>query len=257
MMSKKSLLDLPRITEKWPQCVIIGKRVTKEQARDIIRKTDYFFSYKYILGNDTEFVKELRTWMGMPPVWEYGLGQETFYDMNKNLEEWKRKEGILQLNHFNNDWISSSYVGGPSGWCHVNGVIGSNKNIGKWPSWEEVYDDLKTLGKEFPFLDITAYIMNCESCTGFSWEPHFKRKCLGGLHLYNGNIEVVDGIDPYDDVCKENEDYDHSWVDIPPRLKKEVEEVVTLVDIEDSYFQERCPTEHIFRIEEACEYFNL
>ena len=237
------------ITCKWPQCVIVGKKLTKEQAREVIIKTDLFFNSSWAGGNDEDYEKELRKRLNMPPLRSFdGSDGEDIYTQN---DVWQSTHGCLSLNYLNNNWISSCYVGGPNGWCHIDGTIHSNKNIGKWPAWNEIIEDLETLAHAFPFLDICLYIIDCESCCGWG-NDEYERKCIGGIHLCNGKLETVDPIDPFSEECKPTDNF-AGWDKISDTLKNEVASVVTPVD--NSYFNSRCPNEQIFKIEEAIEYF--
>lgn len=238
---------LKPITSKWPQCVITGKSVTIDQARTIISKTDSFFNSSLGGGNDDEYENELCIRLGMPLKYSYTQTGE--YDWEK-FNEWKEKHGSIGLTYLDNNWVSSCWIGGPNGWCHIDGRIFRNSNIGKWPSWDEVREDLKKLGKAFPFLDMYAYIIDCESCEG--WGDGVKRECLGGLHLKNGKVYEVKGIDPYSDKCREELKFNIFGDTVREDLRKEVKEVVGDVG---GYFQERCPGEHLFRMDEAVKYF--
>ena len=55
---------LDRGLPKWPQMLVTGASVTKEQALEIIRRTDSFFSYPH--GNDHAFVEEAVRLVGFP-----------------------------------------------------------------------------------------------------------------------------------------------------------------------------------------------
>lgn len=240
------ILTLSPITCKWPQAVIIGKKITKDQAREVLIKTDYFFTSDMPGGNDEKYDIELRKRLNMPPCWSYG--SDNTYEENV---AWQKEHGCLQLNYLDNNWISSCYIGGPNGWCHVDGTIFNNKNIGKWPEWSEVVEDLETLGKAFPFLDMTLYIIDCESGCGWG-DDAFERICIGGIHLCNGKLEIVGTIDPFSDVCKRT-NLCGLWDGLSESLKNEVASVIT--PVKNSYYDGRCPNEHIFKIEEAIEYF--
>jgi hypothetical protein len=63
-----------------------------------------------------------------------------------------------------NSWISTSFIGGPHGWCWPDGRIAYVDNVGKWPSVEAVLRDWSTLAEAFPFLDLAATLINGECC---------------------------------------------------------------------------------------------
>lgn len=252
------MLDRSKLKEvnvKWPQCIITGKSVTKEQAREILIKTDMFFTWTYPGGNDIGYSQLLRQALGMPPVYDYRNNDREAVDALFNANtQWRVNHDCLSLDHFDNNWISSCYAGGPNGWCHIDGTIGRNTNIGKWATWDEVIEDLEQLGEAFPFLDIEAHLIDCENCIGWDEEEKEQRVYLGGIHLVNGELENAEPIDPFSDVCKSNIDFSLFSSDtISDALKKEVASVVT--SVEHSCYESRCCREQIFKIEEAIEYF--
>lgn len=135
---------------KWPQMIVTGEPVTVEQAKEIIRRTDRAFTFPGG-GNNRKYLKWFRDTVRMPEDWqELGLFQE--------------KWGVIETQYVHNNWISSSYVLGPHGWCHPNGKIGFVDNIGKHPSVQDVLDDWNLLAKEFPFLKLAITLMSGEFC---------------------------------------------------------------------------------------------
>ena len=175
---------------KWPQCVIVGEKLTVDQAKEILVKTDAFF-YGYG-SNNVKYDKKM---------WE-----EIGYDEDADWEthqEWRNKHGMLDLNYLDNSFISSCYVGGVHGWCNPDGTIFDNQNIGKWPSWEEIYDDCEILAKNFPFLNMKVYLFNQEHDCEDMYD--YEKKCVGGFSIENGSVrelekeEFLDASSPY---CK-------------------------------------------------------
>jgi hypothetical protein len=162
-------LDLP----KWPALLVVGKPVTREQAMEIILRTDDL----YFSSNDRPFNKLLNEYF-----YDIEVTDESYSGENKaiakklNIEEkdynsiWDYKDQknaeikSLNLAYLQNSRIVSSWIGGAHGWCDWNGNIGtSNYNIGKWPSVEEVYNDWGQIAEAFPFLELTCQLQNSES----------------------------------------------------------------------------------------------
>lgn len=162
-------LDLP----KWPALLVVGKPVTREQAMEIILRTDDL----YFSSNDRSFNKLLNEYF-----YDIEVTDELYSGENKaiakklNIEEkeynliWDYKEQknseikSLNLEYLQNSRIVSSWIGGAHGWCDWNGNIGtSNYNIGKWPSVGEVYNDWVQIAEAFPFLELTCQLQNSES----------------------------------------------------------------------------------------------
>lgn len=138
---------------KWCQVIITGKKITEEQALEIIRRTDSFFVGGYG-GNDHDFDEQVEKICHIP---NYDDNFEDYIELNK---AWKEKWNTVFTSFIHNDWISSAYIHGPSGWCHPDGTIGYFYNIGKYPTIKSVCEDMDVLGKEFPFLDLEVTI--CE-----------------------------------------------------------------------------------------------
>ena len=177
-----STIDLP----KWPQMLVTGVPVTPEQAKEIIRRTDVFFVHAYG-GNNKNYINRIAVELGIPmrkASWSRPYENVQEIDTSKFFDEWTTTWGAISTNYVKNDWIGSSYIYGPYGWCHLDGTIGFVDNIGKWPSVSEVVEDWQTLLKEFPFLDVGVTIMDREHCEEFL-EP------LVSIVVKDGKVEVV------------------------------------------------------------------
>ena len=157
---------------KWPALLVVGKPVTREQAMEIILRTDDL----YFSSNDHSFNKLLNEYFyDIEITDEYYGGDSKAIAKKLNVEEndyksiWDYKEQknseikSLNLSYLSNSRIVSSWIGGAHGWCHWDGNIGtSNYNIGKWPSVEEVYNDWVQIAEAFPFLELTSQLQNSE-----------------------------------------------------------------------------------------------
>lgn len=150
------------VLPKWPQCQIKGSSVTKQQALDIIGRTDAFIcSLGDDCGNNHAFEADLNTLFQFPRI-----------SVDANKDEWKQymadrhqyqdKYGLLRLDYLATHWVSCCYFSGPNGWCHPDGTISWDLNIGKWPTMKEVIKDLKTIAAAFPYLDMQVTLMSDE-----------------------------------------------------------------------------------------------
>lgn len=151
---------------KWPMCFIEGKSITREQALEIILRTDYFLN-GFISGNDDIWKEAVRKAVLLPTDYRYEneWGDDSDLDWDakeKQQEDWKKAWGYEELYYLDNHWISSSYIGGPYGWCHPTGEIWHTHNIGKWPHCEEVINELAKIGRAFPFIEMTLTLYNGE-----------------------------------------------------------------------------------------------
>lgn len=140
------------ITTKWPALAIVGKSVTSEQADDILLRTwgGYFYS------NDDPWMQAVGAIMGIE---HKGFRQ---FDYQSEAACYKRLGGI-DLHYLGNERIMAARLGGPFGWCDWDGKIGCNSyNIGKWPSVDEVEEDLRAIAAAWPFLDFRMQLFDGE-----------------------------------------------------------------------------------------------
>ena len=147
---------------KWPQMIVTGSSVTKEQALEIIRRTDSFFGF-WQGGNNHEFIRQAKEILQMPDINDYSIPYEESFKRMEQFRDWRSAWGVIDTEYVVNSWISCSFIGGPHGWMHPDGSIGYSDNVGKWPSVEEVYNDWKKIAEAFPFLEIEATLMSGES----------------------------------------------------------------------------------------------
>ena len=186
-MNKLLKTSLP----KWPQCVIVGNKLEPEQALEIIRRTDTFFSHGG--GNNKQWNEQVEHILQIPqdPKRPLEENQESWEAYVKALEEhsgakanWCDSWGLVETEYIYNSWISSAYIGGPCGWCHPDGTILFGENIGKWPSVQDVVEDWEILLKAFPFLVVTCVLMDREHCES---DP----KPLVALKIRDKKIKLV------------------------------------------------------------------
>lgn len=139
---------------KWPQMIVTGEPVTADQAKDIIFRTDSFLTdpWEHAGGNDRHFTKLYRELSGLNTIeWE-------------DTTALRNKIGFIYTEYVTNDWGSCSFIYGAHGWCHPDGKIFFQDNVGKWPSVEEILDDWTRVAEAFPYLDLTVTLMSGESC---------------------------------------------------------------------------------------------
>ena len=154
---------------KWPAMVVTGKKVTKEQAMEILIRT---CSLSYICTNDREFKRKLYEYVyGVKSTGEeYSLYD--YFPKDFAAEEKARtsmhertKNFADELGYLKNSRIVSSWIGGPHGWCDWEGNIFCNTyNIGKHPSDEEVLADWILIAEAFPYLNLECQLFNGETC---------------------------------------------------------------------------------------------
>lgn len=137
---------------KWPRLLVAGEDVTREQANDILIRTNS----PYLSCNDKAWVRVVADAYGIP-LGEYG---DPDWRATRVVYE---QLGCLDLHYLSNDRVMSSWIGGPHGWCGWDGTIGcSSYNIGKWPTVEEVQEDLDAIAEAWPFLNLHLQLLTDE-----------------------------------------------------------------------------------------------
>lgn len=196
--ARQALSDVTLI--KWPQMIVTGASVTGEQAKEIIIRTDPFFSDTtlYAGGNDQEFTIRYQQQSGV-------LAAVSCSDQQIRERVQEAVDSVVKpipLDYLDNDWASSGFVYGPHGWCQPDGTIEYHDNIGKWPEAVELYDEWQSIARAFPYLSLFASFMDAESCdTDASVVLQFV--------IHEGVVRVVKGehapvareIRGADDVC--------------------------------------------------------
>lgn len=127
---------------KWPRLIVVGPPVTRDQAAEIIVRTDSWM----LSSNDRPWVRQVAEVAGIEL-------DEYHYASWNAIVPFRRSIGALDLEYMGNDRIMSAYIGGPHGWINWNGAIGaSDYNLGKWPRGEEVLADVEKIAAAWPFL---------------------------------------------------------------------------------------------------------
>lgn len=171
MTTRNELLD--RGLPKWPAFTVYGKRVTAEQAMEIIIRTDYVFGY--ISCNDRDWIRQIARVIGLPLTDDF-LG----YD-DKALRAFAEKIGHISTEYTSNHRVMSSYIGGPHGWIDWSGNVFCNSyNIGKWPSVEEVFNEWSKIAEAFPYLELTNQLFSGEAGSDEEIHPVVEFEVKGG-----------------------------------------------------------------------------
>lgn len=184
---------------KWPQCVIIGDKISIDQAREILSRTDTFFS-GYGSNNDS-WDEQVWDEIGLP-IWDPSFDIDDYVKYDEAMYKFRKSHRLLDLEFLNNSYISTCFIGGVHGWCHPDGTIHFWDNIGEWPSWEDIHKDCRILAKEFTFLNIKIYLFNQEgNCEEYYDYP---KECVGGFKIKNGRVYLMkksEYLDPHAPEC--------------------------------------------------------
>ncbi len=141
---------MKEITNKWPAMLITGEKVTEEQAMDIIIRTDEAVvnPNMYTFGNNQDFGKQ---WAKLIDV---------RYDYDESVYSRLECINFVSLEYLYNNLLSSCWMGGSHSWIWEDGSIFRFSNIGKWPSTEEVFDELKRIAQAFPYLKLKVTLFD-------------------------------------------------------------------------------------------------
>lgn len=186
-LKNKFNLDLP----KWPQLIIIGDKVSEDQAKEIIYRTDAFLhDIDGFGGNDREFRKAYSEHSNLSsfktPANVDGREFERYHW--DAYYKYKEKVGFLDLEYVYNRFAASSFIYGPAGFCHPDGKIYFSHNVGKWPSVEDVYNDFVKIAQAFPFLNMQAALYS-----GEEWhdDEDGVKEFVVGFKISNGHVEMT------------------------------------------------------------------
>lgn len=146
-----------------------GRPVTREQAFEIIRRNDNFF-YK------------------IDKIWK---SEEFFHSIN-----------------FVNQLINSRHSPYGYGWIHVDGTVGCNGIIGKYPTLDEILHEWTVLLSQFPELDLIIALTNLNEgpdlieyetgcdISGIFWhedyDDMFYRYVECGIYVHDKKIQILD-----------------------------------------------------------------
>lgn len=135
---------------KWPRLLVVGAPVTPEQAEEILIRT----ANLYLLAvNDQAWNAYVTQTFGLAPG-PYGTAtSDSIRAVTEELD-------MVPLTLLYTSRISSSWIGGPHGWCDWEGRIGTTTyNVGRHPDRETVLAEWALIAAAFPFLDLTAQLL--------------------------------------------------------------------------------------------------
>lgn len=152
---------MPAFT-KWPRLLVVGEHVTREQANEILVRTDNWSP----ATNDRAWeqtIDDLAAEFGRPIPPKPASTPGIYLAYCEAMRSWEESLGILDLEYMDNVRIASAWLGGPYGWCDWDGRIGcSTYNIGKWPDEESCTADWQAVAAAFPYLNLHAQLVSDE-----------------------------------------------------------------------------------------------
>lgn len=152
------------ISTKWPRLLVAGDSITTDQAAEIIARTS---RWSMLFSNDKQWLRQINACLaeiGAPvePHWDRPSEERMAYW--RQIDEWEAAHGVLRLSYLDStSRIASAWIYGSHGWVDWNGAIGTGGyNIGKWPSDDEVTADWDSVASAFPYLRLTAQLVDDE-----------------------------------------------------------------------------------------------
>lgn len=144
--------------DKWPLMCVRGAPVTLEQAGEVIRRTDRFFTdLTDPGGNDRDWNQRTIERLHLPDRrHELAQAPGRLSRFMAQIDQWRARWGVVHTQYVHNDWLSTA--GHADGWCRPDGHLQCAIHIGKWPSSEDVLDDWREIARAFPFLDLIASV---------------------------------------------------------------------------------------------------
>ena len=160
-----------------------GKPVSKEQAFDIIRRSDKFFTYVYEIRYNSDFVNCV------------------------NFNNW-----LIEKNHYPYGY----------GWIHVDGTVGCNAITQKYPEIEEFIVEWFEKLMAFPYLDLIIAITDwnevnprwwCSECGSVEeyeaeeYDSEFYDAITMGIYVHDNKLEILDR----EDTVQKYKEYDSMY----------------------------------------------
>ena len=205
---------------KWPGLLVVGKKITKEQAAEIIVRTNQWGLMGF--SNDNDFSEKIKNiYIKTLPI------EELISPIHFNYEILESKIKGLQLYHLYNDRIDSCWIGGLKGWCDWDGTIFCNNyNVGKWPSYREIFDDLQAISSNFPYLNFKLQLLNYE----IGEEETVKLKPVLSFQVKDGGVKELFNKKLITKIYSNEYPYrDHEWLKDKNHVDRVLNEIERLV----------------------------
>lgn len=174
-----------------------GVPVTREQAFDIIRRTDRFFDYVSAVCNHKDYIGCM------------------------NFDNW-----LIQKNHYPTGY----------GWIHADGTIGTNATTQKYPTVREFIEEWYKLLYAFPYLDlIIAVTWWNEGPWGDETvsEEEFCKEVAVGIYVHDRKLEILN---PSDTIAKYKE-YNKHYGTPPEKFEPEYYERHKIEQVNPAYLR--------------------
>jgi len=170
---------------KWPQLIIVGDKVSKELAKEIIFRTDEFLvdPSSHSGGNNKNFNAFYRKRANLESLNEMRShdGHSWTLPNYDKVDHLYKVLGFVKLQYIYNNWGSSCFAYGPAGFCSPDGDIFFCHNVGKYPEVKDIFEDFEAIAKAFPSLNMKAALYDGEECEDDT-------KFVVGFIIKNGEV---------------------------------------------------------------------
>lgn len=193
----KRIPDLP----KHPLIAIVGRPVSEDAAREIIRRTDAFFVKQERRSGHVSYASD-GSIRWTPPhaegcqkcrddlVWARRVEEAAKMPDRRSrrlrqnedvLAAWRQANGVFECLEFTNSWISAASV--PGGWCPPDGSMQSVMAGFRWPRGDVLQSDAERIAKQFPSIQFTATVLDT------AWYPDDPTP-VWEIHVEAGSVRV-------------------------------------------------------------------
>jgi hypothetical protein len=139
--------------DKWLRLLVSGHNVPKALGEEIILAT---FQPDRLHLNDKVWERYIARTFELE-LDEHGWVSE------ESAKLYRARVGGLELHWMGNEQIGSSWIGGPHGWVDWDGKVGCGSyNLGKYPSNDEITEDLRLIAARWPSLKLWVQVVDSE-----------------------------------------------------------------------------------------------
>lgn len=183
---------------KHHQVLVNGTNVSKEQAEDIIFRTDYFLTNILCRGgNNFELNSWYATLSGLEVLSKMVFDKHDLVESTIIFEKLQERIdgelGIIHCNILGNDVTSSPYIFEEHGWCDYDGRIYfiDDVDIGNYKSnaFNTFLKDIEAIASAFPYLNMYITIMDGESINDDDEIP----EPMVSFKVHEGSVSVLKG----------------------------------------------------------------
>ena len=174
---------------KWAGCRIVGNKVSSAVAMEFVRRTDIFFAWSGFCNNP-DWQHLVADTCRMPCLSDYAHAERDVY--HKKLETFRKKWKYIKLSSLYSSVVASAYVFGPYAVIDTKGNIDYFKNVGKYATTEEVFNDLKAIARNFKMVKLRCTLYNDEYC---SLGDSPLKKAVVTFWVEDGKVYITEPVD--------------------------------------------------------------